>query len=346
MINSARLQVLLEIARLGTIAAAAEQLRLSPSAVSHQLATLEREVGVALVERGPRSLRLTPAGCRLAEYGQQVADLMSAARDELTAHGRGTRGSLRVGFFASAGSELLPRALSTFTRGHPDVEVALILGQPHELLPRLDRGDLDLVLVFQHPLDPWRDAGERDVVPLLVDAQLGVLPRTHRLADRTVLRLQDLSGDRWLTTLGTDTEVSVLERAALTAGFRPRVLCRSDHYEVLIGLVRAGVGVALVPALGLRDDRDVVVRPLVQSRLHRDIGVAVRPGNPNPVARQFIGELSAAADQLSREIGRRWPGSGEGPGPASARSRTTLPACRSASTAEPSAPGGNVATTA
>ena len=74
MINSARLQVLLEIARLGTIVAAAEQLRLSPSAVSHQLSTLEAEVGVALVERGPRSLRLTPAGHRLAEYGQQIAD--------------------------------------------------------------------------------------------------------------------------------------------------------------------------------------------------------------------------------------------------------------------------------
>lgn len=348
MINSARLQVLLEIARLGTIVAAAEQLRLSPSAVSHQLSTLEREVGVALVERGPRSLRLTPAGHRLAEYGQQVADLMSAARDELTAHGRGTRGSLRVGFFASAGSELLPRALSSFTRGHAGVEVALILGQPHELLPQLDRGELDLVLVFQHPLSPWRDADEREVIPLLTDVQLVVLPRGHPLGDRPALRLQDLSGDQWVTTMGTDTEVSVLERAAVLAGFRPRVLCRSDHYEVLIGLVRSGVGVALVPALGLRDDRDVVVRPLAQAGLHREIGVAVRPGNPNPVVGQFIDELRVAAGELARETDRRWPAAGRPStsGSSSAISRTMVPQRRSSRTASPSAPGGNTATTA
>jgi DNA-binding transcriptional LysR family regulator len=350
MINSARLQVLLEIARLGTIVAAAERLRLSPSAVSHQLSTLEREVGVALVERGPRSLWLTPAGHRLVDYGQQVADLMSAARDELSAHGQGLRGSLRVGFFASAGSELLPRALSSFTRDHAGVDVALILGQPQELLPRLHRAELDLVLVFEHPLDPWQDTGGHEVIPLLTDAQLIVLPEGHPLADRPAVDLRDLSGDQWVTTMGTDTEVSVLERAAVAAGFRPRVLCRSDHYEVLIGLVRAGVGVALVPALGLRDDRDVVVRPVAQARLHRDIGVAVRRGNPNPVARQFVDELRRAAAELSGEIGLRWPGSAvDGPGtPAGSRAsrRISPPHRRNSPTAAPSDPGAHVVTTA
>ncbi|WP_368856450.1 LysR family transcriptional regulator [Micromonospora fiedleri] len=103
----------------GTIvaAAAAEQLRLSPSAVSHQLATLEQEAGVALVDRGPRSLRLTVAGQRLADYAQQIADLMSAARDELFSSRRGSAGTAADRVLRRRRRELLPRALSSFSRG-------------------------------------------------------------------------------------------------------------------------------------------------------------------------------------------------------------------------------------
>ncbi|MFI7489886.1 LysR family transcriptional regulator [Micromonospora echinaurantiaca] len=337
MFNTARLQVVLEIARHGTIVAAAEQLRLSPSAVSHQLATLEQEAGVALVDRGPRSLRLTVAGQRLADYAQQIADLMSAARDELSAHGEGRRGVLRIGFFATAGTELLPRALSSFTAAHPQVELALILGQPPELLPRLNQGELDLVVVFNHPLSPVREASSPAVSPLMVDPQLVVLPAHHPLAGRRRLRLTDLADEPWITTLGVRDEVSVLELAARAEGFQPRIRCRSDHYEVVLGLVRAGVGVALVPSLGLRNPGGVAVRPLTHANLHREIGVALRPGNPNPVVGSFVDRLTDAAAGLSQELAERWS-------PAS-RS-TAVPHRRSSATAARSAPGGNAATTA
>jgi DNA-binding transcriptional LysR family regulator len=348
MLNTARLQVLLEIARHGSIVAAAEQLRLSPSAVSHQLSRLEEEVGVALVERGPRSLRLTAAGHRLSEYAQQIADLVSSARDELSAHGEGERGLLRIGFFATAGAQLLPRALSSFTHDHPQVELALILGQPHELLPKLNRGELDLVVVFEHPLDPWPDDPSSHVVPLMVDPQLVVLPPNHRLASRARLRLPDLAGDPWITTLGTNTEISVLERVARAEGFRPHIRCRSDHYEVVLGLVRAGVGVALVPSLGLRDARGLAIRQLAYENLHREIGVALRPGNPNPVVSRFVERLTCAAGQLTQELAERWPEPASGTSvsgtsvsgssnPAAKRS-TTSPQRRSSSTAARSAP--------
>ncbi|MBQ0904118.1 LysR family transcriptional regulator [Micromonospora sp. U21] len=338
MFNTARLQVMLEIARHGTIVAAAEQLRLSPSAVSHQLATLEQEAGVALVDRGPRSLRLTVAGQRLADYAQQIIDLMSTARDELSAHGEGRRGLLRIGFFATAGTELLPRALSSFTADHPQVELALILGQPSELLPRLNQGELDLVVVFDHPLSPTPEASFAKVSPLMVDPQLVVLPAGHPLAGRR-LRLTDLADEPWITTLGVQGEVSVLELAARAEGFQPRIRCRSDHYEVVLGLVRAGVGVALVPSLGLRDSGEVAVQPLAHANLHREIGVALRPGNPNPVVGSFVDRLTDAAAGLSQELVQRWPRL-----PAS-RS-TVVPHRRSSATAARSAPDGNAATTA
>jgi DNA-binding transcriptional LysR family regulator len=163
----------------------------------------------------------------------------------------------------------------------------------------------------------------------------------HRLARRRQLRLEDLSRDPWVTTLGTDTEVSVLERAAASAGFRPQVRCRSDHYEVLLGLVRAGVGVALVPALGLRRHRDVVVRPLAQERLHREIGVATRPGNPNPLVQHFIEHLIGAADQVTTAYGDDWSGSEQ-----AASALTVAPQRRTSATARVSSPAGNVETTA
>jgi DNA-binding transcriptional LysR family regulator len=338
MFNTARLQVVLEIARHGTIVAAAEQLRLSPSAVSHQLATLEQEAGVALVDRGPRSLRLTVAGQRLADYAQQIIDLMSAARDELSAHGEGRRGLLRIGFFATAGTELLPRALSSFTADHPQVELALILGQPSDLLPRLNQGELDLVVVFDHPLSPTPEVSFAKVSPLMVDPQLVVLPAGHPLAGRR-LRLAELADEPWITTLGVQGEVSVLELAARAEGFQPRIRCRSDHYEVVLGLVRAGVGVALVPSLGLRDSSEVVVQPLAHANLHREIGVALRPGNPNPVVGSFVERLTDAAAGLSQELVQRWPR-------VPASRSTAVPHRRSSPVATRSAPDGNAATTA
>jgi DNA-binding transcriptional LysR family regulator len=339
MFNTARLQVVLEIARHGTIVAAAEQLRLSPSAVSHQLATLEQEAGVALVDRGPRSLRLTVAGQRLADYAQQIADLMSAARDELSAHGEGRRGLLRIGFFATAGAELLPHALSSFTRDHPQVELALILGQPQELLPRLNQGQLDLVVVFDHPLSPAQDPSFARVSPLMVDPQLVVLPADHPLSSRRRLRLTDLANEPWITTLGVQSEVSVLELAARAEGFQPRVRCRSDHYEVVLGLVRAGVGIALVPSLGLRNPGGVAVRHLSHANLHREIGVALRPGNPNPVVGSFVDRLTEAAAWLSQELSARWA-------PVPAIRSTAVPHRRSSVTAARSAPGSNAPITA
>ena len=305
VINSARLQVLLEIARLGTIAGASGELGLSPSAVSHQLAALERELGVSLVERGPRSLNLTDAGARLADYAQQITDLMSAAEDELSAHGHASLGVLRCGFFATSGTELLPRALAAFSSVRPGVEVDLVLGQPLELLPVLERRELDVAVVFEHPLAPMACSASCDLTLIMRDEQRVLLPKTHPLAGCRTLDLRSLARDPWITTRGTDSSTSVLERAATLSGFRPRVRCRSDHYEVTRALVRAGMGVALVPTLALRETDDLVARPVERSDLHREISVATRRNNPNPVVGAFIDCLHDAATELRPVLEQR-----------------------------------------
>ncbi|MFE7133969.1 LysR family transcriptional regulator [Streptomyces sp. NPDC057638] len=299
MLNSARLLVLLEIARRGSIVAAARTLHLSPSAVSHQLARLEQELGVALVERAPQSLRLTAAGQRLAEHAQAIADLMAEARDEARGHAAGEAGVLRLGFFASSGLELLPRALSAFATRRPHVELELILGQPHELVPDLESGTLDAAVVFEHPLDPWCRQAAVDVEMLFDEPPLVVVGPGHRLGRGTPVRLAALEGETWIGTRGGDTGEPVLERACAAEGFLPRVRCRSDHYQVTINLARAGMGIALVPALGLGDTAGVRVCRLDHPRLHRRIGVATRATNQNPLLRAFLTELRSAAAEVS-----------------------------------------------
>lgn len=306
MLNSARLHVLLEIARRGTIVAAAQALHLSPSAISHQLARLEQELGVALVERAPQSLRLTPAGVRLAEHAQAIADLMAVAQDDLRAHAQAAAGVLRIGFFASAGLDLLPRALAAFAAAHPRVELELIMGQPHELVPDLEAGRLDAAVVFEHPLDPWCRRATVDVRMYFDEPQLVVVPLRHRLGRRSLVRLAELEGESWIGTHGGSSGEPVLERACTAEGFRPRVRCRSDHYQVTINLARAGMGVALIPALGLADSAGVHVCRLDHPRLHRRIGVATRATNRNPVLRAFLAELGAAAGEIKALLDMQW----------------------------------------
>ncbi|MEO3978263.1 LysR family transcriptional regulator [Streptomyces sp. CAU 1734] len=306
MLNSARLLVLLEIARSGTIVGAAQALHLSPSAISHQLARLEQELGVALVERAPQSLRLTAAGRRLAEHAQAIADLMAVAQDDLRGHSAGEAGLLRLGFFASSGLELLPRALSVFAANRPQVELELILGQPHELVPDLEGGRLDAAVVFEHPLDPWCRRATVDVEMFFDEPQLIVVPLRHRLGRRSVVRLAALEGETWIGTRGGDTGEPVLERACAAEGFLPRVRCRSDHYQVTINLARAGMGIALVPALGLGDTAGVHVCRLDHPQLHRRIGVATRATNRNPLLRAFLAELRAAAGEVGSLLETQW----------------------------------------
>jgi molybdate transport repressor ModE-like protein len=303
MLSSNRLKILLEVFRSGSIAGAARSLKLSPSAVSHQLSKLEEEAGVGLVERGAQSMRLTGAGRRLALRAQEVLDLIESAEKDLLSQARADAGQLRIGFFASAGCRLIPLALSRFAARYPAIELDLEEGQPHELMSGLERGDLDLLVVFEHPLDPWQPPGGVEVTPLLEEPQLLVVPVGHPAGRRDRVALTELADDYWITTYGTGSPVlSVLERACALEGFTPRIRCRSDHYEVTLGLVRAGFGVALVPSLGIQDATGVELCRVGGHRLHRRIGVAVRPTNPNPALASFVAYLSSAAAQIRASL--------------------------------------------
>ncbi|MBF9066911.1 LysR family transcriptional regulator [Streptacidiphilus fuscans] len=308
MLNTHRLHVLAEIDRSGSIAGAARRLRLSPSAVSHQLAQLEKEVGVSLVERGAQSLRLTSAGRRLSLRGQEVLALLDAAEKDLLSQARADSGHLRIGFFASAGYRLLPQALSRFSGRYPAVELELVEGEPDDLADSVQQGAIDALIAFEYPFGPWAVPDGVQVRELLREPLHLVVPTGHPAGRRAQVRLQELAGEQWMC--GTGSPMSLLERICALEGFVPNIRCRSDHYEVMLGLVRAGMGIALVPSLGINDTPGVQTTRVSGPRLYRRVMVASRPGNPNPLLNTFLAYLGSVASNLLTVMNRQRSGDG------------------------------------
>jgi DNA-binding transcriptional LysR family regulator len=286
VINVARLRVLKEVAGHGSFSAAADALSYTQSAVSQQIATLEAESGVKLLERRPRGVRLTAAGRTLLDHAEGIFARLEAAEAELSAIAGLRGGQLRMASFPTAGATLMPVAIATFRARHPDVELTLAEGEPEEIAPRLQAGEFDLALLFEFPDagDPLGDSLTRSEsltrVELLEDPLYLALPRAHPLADRSELRLEDLHGEAWVQTSQASPCARHVVRSCHAAGFEPNVSFESDDYQTVQGLVASGVGVALIPELALSVVReDVLVRVL----------------SPRPPVRQVIAALPSAA---------------------------------------------------
>jgi len=299
MLNVARLRVLREVAYRGSLSAAADALSYTQSAVSQQVATLEAETGMTLLERHPRGVTLTAAGQALVGHAEGILARLEAAEAALSAI-KGLRGGrLRMASFPTAGATLMPLAIARFRASYPDVELTLAEGEPQEILPRLRAGELDLALVFEFdghtaPGDDLTD------LALLADPMYLALPREHTLASRPVLRLQDLAGDAWVQTSGESPCARHVVRCCHAAGFEPQVSFESDDYQTVQGLVAAGVGVALIPELALSVVReDVAIRALSPAPPVRQVLATVPAGaRLVPAAPAMLGILEQAAGSL------------------------------------------------
>lgn len=301
MLNVGRLQALREVARTGSISAAADALSYTQSAVSQQIGGLEAEAGVALLERHARGVRLTGAGEALLAHAEGILGRLEAAEEELAAIAGLRGGRLRIASFPSAGATLMPLAIATFRTRHPQVQLSLAEGEPEEIAPRLTGGELDLALLFEfeEALDVSAEAIFR--LQLLQDPMYLALPAGHRLAARPRIRLEDLREEAFIQTSEASACAREVVLGCLTAGFQPNVSFESDDYQTVQGLVAAGVGVALIPELALSGVRqDIAIRTLhPHPPVRRVIAAAPSERRRAPAAAAMLTILQEVAERYT-----------------------------------------------
>jgi DNA-binding transcriptional LysR family regulator len=304
MLNVARLKILKEVAYRGSLSAAALALDYTQSAVSQQIAALEAETGMALLERHPRGVSLTAAGQTLVGHAEGILARLEIAETALSAIAGLRGGRLRMASFPTAGSTLMPLAIANFRASYPDVELTLAEGEPEEIAPRLRAGELDLALLFEFD-DEEPLLADMSRSPLLEDPMYLALPREHRLAGKSRLRLAELQSEAWVQTSSSSPCARHVVRCCHAAGFEPTVSFESDDYQTVQGLVAAGVGVALIPELALSVVReDIVIRALSPAPPVRQV-IAATPEGARlvPAAPAMLAVLGHAADEL-KQTGR------------------------------------------
>ncbi|WP_026422461.1 LysR family transcriptional regulator [Actinokineospora inagensis] len=295
MLDVRRLQVLRAVVTSGSVTAAATNLGYTPSAISQQIAALEKATGVALLERVGRGVQPTAAGRLLTEHAAIISRQVAEAETALADLRAGHTGRLAVRYFATAGSALVPPALAELRRAHPGIQVDLKLVDPGDPLPEVARGDADLAIVV-HPRHAPR--GVR-LIHLLDDPYRVVLPRGHRLAGKRVINLADLANDPWVGEwpAGGPCWQIVLDACA-AAGFTPNVMVESEDYTNAQGFVAAGLGVCLIPVMALSNPHPgTVVRRLRHPEPLRQIHAATRESaHDQPTLTTLITALRTAAE--------------------------------------------------
>ncbi|WP_326560758.1 LysR family transcriptional regulator [Micromonospora sp. NBC_01796] len=303
MLDVRRMQLLRAVVTSGSVSAAARDLGYTPSAVSQQLTVLEKEAGIALLERTGRGVRPTDAGRLLNEYAATIGEQVAEAETALADLRAGRTGRLAVRYFATAGASLVAPAVALFRRAFPGVRVDLRLGEPEDSLPELKQGGADLAIVVRDP-DRLADDGIR-FTHLLDDRYVAVLPRGHRLAAKRVLDLTDLADEPWVGSEWPGPCLDAVIGACDSAGFRPDFVVQSEDYATAQGFVAAGLGIGLVPEMGLGSRHPAVVVRRVRNPVPvRVIYAAVRESSPaRPALRGLLDALREAAATV-RPAGR------------------------------------------
>jgi DNA-binding transcriptional LysR family regulator len=302
MMNVRRLRTLHAVARFGSVTAAARALNFTAPAVSQQLAALEREIGMPVMERSGRGIRLTRAAEILVGHTDQVLAQLERAEAELDTIRATVSGRVRVASFSSAAHALIPRAWARMRRGAPKVSLDLIESEPGESLPSLLRGELDVAVVHHYDtvpqvLDP---ALERHL--LMNDPMLAAFPSGLGPGRTDPMALAELRACDFIIPHPSSACAQATLRACGEAGFAPHSVAQAGEFSVMLALVAAGVGVALIPSLAaLPCPPGVWLTPLARPITRGIYAVTRTSAASKPSIGLMLEELQAASSEWLEE---------------------------------------------
>jgi DNA-binding transcriptional LysR family regulator len=291
MLDVRRLKVLREVIVRGSFSAAAESLHLSQSAVSQQIAVLEREVGLPLLERTSDGPKLTAAGEALMEHGDAVICRLEEAEREIAQIAGLEGGRLRLACFPSASATLMTRALALFRQRFPNVELEFSEQEPEDSIPGLKRGDFDLIVVFDYPDLPLEFDRDTEAELIYEEPMFVALPPGHPLAAAKSVRIEDLADEDWLCGARPSSCRTKVLQFGREAGFEPRIAFESEDYNVLQGFVAGGLGVTVLPELAASHP-EIELREVRGAKpTRRDWALTRESESRSPAAEEMLGML-------------------------------------------------------
>lgn len=298
-IDLRRLRVLRELEQRGTVSATALALHLTPSAVSQQLAGLAKDVGVPLLEKHGRGVRLTGQARVLLSHAVVVHEQLERARADLAAWDEGTIGEVRIGSLTTGITSLVAPAFSRLAHERPGITLKVSQSEPPEIFTALDVGDLDVAISSDYRDGPSRHDPRYHRVDLLADPMDAVLPVGHPLAGSSGVRLETLAAEAWVGSDAGDPCSQILQAVCAAAGFSPDITHRSAEWGAVAALVAAGCGVALIPRLARPlPVEGLVVCPVLGTPATRQIFAAVRAGaQTDPVIATVLDTLVTIAGE-------------------------------------------------
>ncbi|MFJ7233573.1 LysR family transcriptional regulator [Streptomyces tendae] len=297
MLDLQRLRALHAVSVHGTVGAAAAALGFTPSAVSQQIAKLERETRTVLLEREGRGVRLTDEAWQLVDAAAELLAIVERAETRLEERRGVPSGRLTIAAFASAARGLLPSVLADLAVRHPALDARLTEVDPHLSVDLVAKGAVDLVVAHDWDIAPLPAPGGVEQAPIGEDLCDLLVPEGHRLAGRTAVRRAELGGERWICQPPGRVCHDWLMRTLRGAGHEPDIVHQADENPTLVALVAAGLGVSLIPRLG---------------RGPLPAGVVEVPLDPMPVRRLYALWRTGAARRPAiaetvRTLRAHWP---------------------------------------
>ncbi|MFD6416296.1 LysR substrate-binding domain-containing protein [Streptomyces sp. NPDC060194] len=300
MLSLERLRVLDAVCRHGSVSGAAAGLHVTTSAVSQQLAKLEREVGQRLLTKNGRGVRLTDAGKLLAEHAERILSQVETARSDLEAQRGRVVGDLRLAAFPTAARGLLPATLGLLRAAHPGLTVRTHELEPADGMRQVLRGDMDLAVVLDWNNKPMTVPDELTAAALLDDPADVAMPAAHPLAGRAEVDLDDFADDAWVSWPDGEFCHDWLMFTLRAKGVEPRIAHHAEEHQTQLALIDAGLGVCIAPRLG-RGVLPAGVRAVpVRHSMRRHVSVVWRTdADRRPSVRAAVEALRTAAERVA-----------------------------------------------
>ncbi|MCL2655429.1 MAG: LysR substrate-binding domain-containing protein [Coriobacteriia bacterium] len=306
MLNVARLRLLREFANHKTIAATAEAFFMSPSAVSQQLSTLERETGLELLKREGRNVILTDAAWRLVKDSEEIFSALEKTEAQVSLMSEGVGGSIELSAFPTAACRIIVPMLVRLRETAPNIALHVSDLEPEFALPMLRTEELDIMVYYDWTLVPSIPSQGLAITELLSERVYLALPKAHPLADqRRPIALAELENESWIAGLESTSMGAVVQAATGRAGFDANYRFQTMDFEVILTAVEAGLGLALVPPLGFSEQRheNVVFKRVADIELRRTIKAAVRKGaGQTPLMRTVLSALRDISDEVRQRL--------------------------------------------